>query len=555
MWHGYVPDVRPGQLYGYRVHGPWDPLSGHRFNPARLVLDPYARQLGRALRWNAVLVGARLSGETEASPDTADSAPFAPLAMVPDPDAATVFEWRGDRAPRTPWRDTLIYELHVKGFTALNNAIPAPVRGTYLGVASEPSIDHLKGLGVTAVELMPIQARADEWRLVQAGLVNYWGYNTLAFFAPDHRFATDRSPARAVDEFKTMVRSLHAAGLEVILDVVYNHTAEGDETGPTLSLRGIDNASYYRLDPHEPGRYQNFAGTGNTLDTRSPAALQLVLDSLRYWVEDMHVDGFRFDLATVLARQSDEVDTGSGFCQAALQDPVLSRVKLIAEPWDIGPDGYHVGGFPAGWSEWNDQYRNTVRRFWSGERGAFGDLPTRLAGSSDLYRDRSAGRRPTASINAVTTHDGFTLADLVAYNERHNDANGENNQDGERHNLSWNSGVEGETDFPAVLELRQRRRRNFLLTLMVSLGVPMLSGGDELGRTQRGNNNAYCHDSALTWTRWSLDDDAKAFLRFVQSVAELRRTQPGPAPRTVSHRPIRRPCGCPVAHVGGSRDA
>jgi glycogen operon protein len=373
---------------------------------------------------------------------------------------------------------------------------------------------------------MPVQERADEWRLVRSGLVNYWGYNPLAFFVPDHRFATDRSPVRAMDEFKTMVRKLHAAGLEVIIDVVYNHTAEGDETGPTLSWRGIDNASYYRLDPNDRSRYQNFAGTGNTLDARSLPAMQLVMDSLRYWVEDMHVDGFRFDLATVLARKSDDVDTRSGFCQAVLQDPVISRVKLIAEPWDLGPDGYQVGRFPAGWSEWNDRYRNTIRRFWSGERGAIGDLPTRLAGSSDLYRDREPGRRPTASINTVTTHDGFTLADLVAYNDRHNEANGENNQDGERHNLSWNSGVEGETDLSALLELRRRRCRNFMVTLMVSLGVPMISGGDEMGRTQKGNNNAYCHDSELTWTPWSLDGDAKAFLEFVKSVTALRKAQP-----------------------------
>jgi glycogen operon protein len=446
--------------------------------------------------------------------------------MVVDPVVRWTFDWRRDTPPRTPWRDTVIYELHVKGFTALNPDVPAHLRGTYLGVASEPGIRHLKALGITAVELMPVQERADEWRLVRHGHVNYWGYNTLAFFVPDHRFATDRSPARAIDEFKTMVRELHAAGIEVILDVVYNHTSEGDEKGPTLSFRGIDNASYYRLDPLQPGRYQNFAGTGNTLDMRSPRALELVLDSLRYWVEEMHVDGFRFDLATILARTSDSVDVESGFCPAVHEDPVLSRVKLIAEPWDCGPDGHHVGGFPAGWSEWNDRYRNTIRQFWTGAPGAFGDLPTRLAGSSDLYRDRKPGRRPTASINAVTTHDGFTLADLVAYNERHNEANGENNEDGEPHNQSWNSGVEGGTDFPAVLELRRRRRRNLLLTLMVSLGVPMISGGDEMGRTQHGNNNAYCHDSELTWTPWALDDNGREFLTFVQSLVALRRTQP-----------------------------
>jgi glycogen operon protein len=525
-WHGRIPGLRPGQLYGYRVHGPWDPSNGHRFDPSKLLLDPYARELGRPLKWNAVLLGSPNTARGTSSPDTADTAPFAPLAMVSDPDARSSFDWRGDMALRTPWRDTVIYELHVKGFTALNEAVPASLRGTFLGVASEPSIRHLKALGITAVELMPVQARSDEWRLVQAGLVNYWGYNTLAFFVPDHRFATDRSPLRAVNEFKTMVRELHAAGIEVILDVVYNHTSEGDETGPTLSFRGIDNASYYRLDPLEPGRYQNFAGTGNTLDMRSPRALKLVLDSLRYWVEEMHIDGFRFDLATILARKSDAVDTESGFCQAVHEDPILSRVKLIAEPWDLGPGGYHVGGFPTGWSEWNDRYRNSIRRFWSGERGALADVPMRLAGSSDLYRDRWPGRRPTASINAVTTHDGFTLADLVAYDDRHNAANGEGNADGDRHNFSWNSGVEGETDIPAIVELRRRRRRNFMLTLMVSLGVPMISGGDEMSRTQRGNNNAYCHDSDLTWTSWALDAEDREFLTFVQSVVALRRSQP-----------------------------
>ena len=526
IWHGYVPGLRPGQLYGYRVHGPWDPLRGHRFNPSKLLLDPYARQLGRALKWNTVLLGSRTEDEQDASPNTADTAPFAPLAMVPDADSGRPFDWRHDKPLRIPWRDTLIYELHVKGFSALNEAIPASLRGTFLGVASDSSIRHLQALGVTAVELMPVHARSDEWRLVREGRVNYWGYNSLAFFVPDHRFATDRSPSRAVEEFKTMVRDLHSAGLEVILDVVYNHTSEGDETGPTLSFRGIDNASYYRLDPRRPGGYQNFAGTGNTFDTRSPRALKLVMDSLRYWVEEMHVDGFRFDLATILARQSDAVDTEVGFCRAVHEDPILSRVKLIAEPWDVGPDGYHVGGFPAGWSEWNDRYRNSVRSFWRGDRGAIGDLPTRLAGSSDLYRDRRPGRRPTASINAVTTHDGFTLADLVAYNDRHNEANGEDNRDGEQHNASWNSGVEGPTDVPAIVELRRRRRRNLMLTMMVSLGVPMISGGDEMGRTQLGNNNAYCHDSALTWTPWALSDGDRDFLAFVQRVAWLRRTQP-----------------------------
>jgi glycogen operon protein len=525
VWHGYVPHLAPGQLYGYRVFGPWEPAAGHRFDPTKVLLDPYARRLGRPLRWNAVLLGSRTEGEPDAR-STTDTAPFAPLAAVPDLSAAEAFNWRGDTPPGVAWRDTLIYELHVKGFSALNPDVPPRERGTYLGVVADASLRHLTTLGVTAVELMPIHERSDEWRLVQLGLVNYWGYNTLAFFVPDHRFATGGAPERAADEFKTMVRELHAAGIEVILDVVYNHTSEGDETGPTLSLRGIDNASYYRLDPQRPGGYQNFAGTGNTLDLRSPAAAALVKDSLRYWVEEMHVDGFRFDLATVLARQSDAVDTLSGFCADLTTDPVLSRVKLIAEPWDVGPDGYHVGNFPPGWREWNDRYRNGVRRFWRGERGMLPDLSTRLAGSSDLYRDRFPRREPTASVNAITTHDGFTLADLVAYDERHNEANGEHNLDGERHNFSWNSGVEGETDDPSVLALRERRRRSLFLTLMVSLGVPMISGGDELGRTQRGNNNAYCHDSELTWTPWPLDEGTRDFLAFARCAAALRRSHP-----------------------------
>ena len=510
VWHRFFPRLRPGQMYGYRAHGPWAPVSGHRFDRSKLLLDPYARELAHVVTWRTPASDAQA-----ASP---------PIARVPDPQAALAFDWRGDRPPRTPWKDTVIYELHVKGFTALHDGVPPDLRGTYLGAASTPAVDHLKSLGVTAVELLPVQSHVDEWRLVRAGLTNYWGYNTLAFFVPDHRFASGHSPLRATEEFKTMVRELHAAGIEVILDVVYNHTGEGDENGPTLSFKGLDNASYYRREPVGPWRYQNFAGTGNTLDLRVPAVRQLVLDSLRYWVTEMHVDGFRFDLAPVLARDSDEVNLRSGIFNAMLEDPVLSPVKLIAEPWDIGPGGYQLGRFPRGWSEWNDKYRNGIRRFWLGESGQLGDLSTRLAGSSDLYRE--TGRLPTASLNAVATHDGFTLADLVAYNDRHNHANGEDNADGDPHNLSWNSGVEGDTADPAVLELRRRRRRNFVLTMMVSLGVPMISGGDEMGRTQRGNNNAYCHDSPLTWTPWALDDEGRKFLAFVRSAIALRRTQP-----------------------------
>jgi isoamylase len=521
IWHAYLPDARPGQLYGYRVSGPWNPARGHRFNPAKIVLDPYARRLGRGFTWNPALFGHQHDGTPASIPDMRDSAFVAPLAVVP-PDAT--FDWGGDRPPRTPWRDTIIYELHVKGFTARNPHVPVELRGTYLGLVSEPAIRHLVDLGITAVELLPVHAHADEWRLAQEGRVNYWGYNTLSYFAPDERFATDRSPARATDEFKTMVRALHAAGIEVILDVVYNHTAEGDEFGPTLSMRGIDNASYYRLDPEQPARYENFSGTGNTLDVRSPRVLQLVMDSLRYWVEEMHVDGFRLDLASVLARDSTGPDPHSGFSRAVLQDPVLSRVKLIAEPWDVGADGYQVGRFAPGWSEWNDKFRDTMRRFWRGDRGMLPDMPTRIAGSSDLYE--VSGRQPTASINILTTHDGFTLADLVAYDDKHNEANGEANLDGESHNLSWNSGVEGTTEDAAILELRRRRRRNFLLTLMISLGVPTLSGGDEMGRSQDGNNNAYCHDSSLTWTPWTLDAEGASFLAFTRAVVALRRAQP-----------------------------
>ena len=524
VWHTYVPGVNPGQLYGYRVFGPWAPDEGHRFNPSKLLLDPYARVLGRPLTWHRSLMSVLEGAADTPLPDPADSAAFAPLAAVPNAVHAAPFDWRDDAPPRTPWEDTVIYEAHVKGFSALNTAVPADLRGTFLGLAAGPSIQHLKELGVTAVELMPVHLHADEPRLVALGLVNYWGYNTLGYFVPDERFATGGDPGRAVSEFKTMVRALHNAGIEVILDVVYNHTAEGDEFGPTLSLRGIDNRSYYRLDPERPARYRNFAGTGNTLDLRSHVTLALVMDSLRYWVEEMHVDGFRFDLASILARESEGFDSQSGFLRAVHQDPVLSKVKLIAEPWDATAEGYRLGRFPETWSEWNDRYRNTVRRFWSGQPNVLPDLPTRIAGSSDLYE--AAGRQPTASINMVTSHDGFTLADLVAYDERHNDANGERSADGERENFSWNSGVEGATDDPDVGALRDQRRRSLLVTLFTSLGVPMLCGGDEMGRSQQGNNNAYCHDSPMTWTPWALDADGLSFLAFVKSLVALRRTQP-----------------------------
>jgi glycogen operon protein len=520
VWHAFLPDVLPGQLYGYRVSGPWKPSEGHRFNPAKVVLDPYARAIGRSVTWHPALIGFEAGTDGRGAPDPRDSAPYAPLGVVVEDG----FDWYGDQRPGTPWHETVIYELHVKGFTALNPHIPAPLRGTFLGLASESAIRHLKDLGVTAVELMPIHAHADERHLVELGFVNYWGYNTLAYFAPDARFASSTSPVAAVREFKLMVQALHAAGLEVILDVVYNHTAEGDHLGPTLSFRGIDNRTYYRLMPGDQSLYQDFTGTGNTLNMQSPAVLKLMMDSLRYWVEDMHVDGFRFDLASALARELHAVDRLSSFFDVIGQDPVISRVKLIAEPWDVGEGGYQVGNFPPGWTEWNGQYRDTVRRFWRGDTGVLPELATRLSGSSDLYG--SSGRQPHASINFVTSHDGFTLADLVSYVDKHNEANGEGNRDGDPNNLSWNCGVEGPTDDPGILELRQRQQRNFLLTLLVSIGVPMISGGDEVGRSQLGNNNAYCQDSTLSWTSWSWSKEQEALLAFARKLTALRAAEP-----------------------------
>jgi isoamylase len=514
VWHGYLPDVRPGQLYGYRVHGPYDPGRGHRFNANKVVMDPYARVIGRTVRWDESLFGFR-AGEGDDSFDDRDSAPFAPLAAVVDPS----FTWAADRPLRTPWHETLIYELHVKGFTALHAGIPEDLRGTYLGLASEPAIQHLVSLGVTAVELMPVHHHADDWHLVKRGLVNYWGYNTLSYFAPDVRFAVSPSPLECVREFKMMVRALHAAGLEVILDVVYNHTAEGNHTGPTISLRGIDNSTYYRLAPHAPRYYEDFTGCGNTLNMRSPRVLQLIMDSLRYWVTEMHVDGFRFDLASALARELHAVDKLGAFFDIIHQDPILSQVKLIAEPWDLGEGGYQVGNFPTKWTEWNGKYRDAVRRFWRGDRRAVSELATRLAGSSDLYEQ--SGRRPYASINFITAHDGFTLADLVSYEQKHNEANGENNADGENHNLSSNNGVEGTTDDRRILERRARQRRNFMATLLCSIGVPMLSGGDELLRTQGGNNNAYCQDNAISWTDWTPTPERQEFLEFTRRMIRV----------------------------------
>ncbi len=519
VWHGYLPDVQPGQLYGYRVHGPFAPHAGHRFNPNKLLLDPYARALGRPIRWNEALFGFTFR-QDDTTLDDRDSAAYAPLAAVVD----NAFTWGDDRPPRTAWHETLIYELHVKGFSKLNPEIPEGLRGTYRGLASEPSIRHLKSLGVTAVELMPVHQHADDWHLVQRGLGNYWGYNTLAYFAPDIAYSSAESPIDAVREFKKMVRALHAAGLEVILDVVYNHTAEGSHLGPTLSLRGIDNASYYRLLPNQARYYQDFTGCGNTLNMRSPRVLQLIMDSLRYWVLEMHVDGFRFDLASALARELHAVDKLGAFFDIIHQDPVLSQVKLIAEPWDLGEGGYQVGNFPSKWTEWNGKYRDTVRRFWRGDGGVVSEFATRLSGSSDLYEQ--SGRRPYASINFVTAHDGFTLNDLVSYNNKHNDENGEENQDGENHNLSWNHGVEGPSTDPQINEIRARQRRNFLATLMMSVGVPMISGGDEIGRTQHGNNNAYCQDNETSWTRWDLSTDQRNLMDFSRRLIRIWKHNP-----------------------------
>jgi isoamylase len=519
VWHGYLPDVRPGQLYGYRVHGPYDPGQGHRFNSNKVVMDPYGRVVGRTVRWDESLFGFR-AGQDDTTFDDRDSAAHAPLAAVVD----TAFTWGDDRPLRTPWHETLIYELHVKGFTALHPGVPESLRGTYLGLASEPAIQHLVSLGVTAVELMPVHHHTDEWHLAQRGLRNYWGYNTLSYFAPDARYATSASPLECVREFKMMVRALHAAGLEVILDVVYNHTAEGNQLGPTISLRGIDNRSYYRLPPHARRYYEDFTGCGNTLNMRSPRVLQLIMDSLRYWVTDMHVDGFRFDLASALARELHAVDKLGAFFDIIHQDPTLSQVKLIAEPWDLGEGGYQVGNFPTKWTEWNGKYRDAVRRFWRGDGGAVSELATRLSGSSDLYEQ--SGRRPYASINFITAHDGFTLADLVSYNEKRNEANGEQNRDGENHNLSWNCGAEGETRDQRVLDLRARQRRNFMATLLLSAGVPMLTAGDELCRTQGGNNNAYCQDNEISWIDWTLTPERREFLEFTRRIIRIWKDHP-----------------------------
>ena len=532
VWHGYLPDVRPGQLYGYRVHGPYNPHHGHRFNPNKVVMDPYARVVGRPARWDTSLFGFR-PGEDDTTFDARDSAAVAPLAAVVD----TAFTWGNDRPLRTPWHETLIYEVHVKGFTRLHPEVPDPLRGTYLGLASEAAIHHLVSLGVTAVELMPVHHHADDWHLAQRGLSNYWGYNTLSYFAPDTRYTASDSPLESVREFKMMVRALHAAGLEVILDVVYNHTAEGNHVGPTVSLRGIDNRTYYRLQPHAARYYEDFTGCGNTLNMRSPRVLQLIMDSLRYWVTEMHVDGFRFDLASALARELHAVDKLGAFFDIIHQDPILSQVKLIAEPWDLGEGGYQVGNFPTKWTEWNGKYRDSMRQFWRGDTGTVSELATRLSGSNDLYAH--SGRQPYASINFITAHDGFTLEDLVSYNDKHNEANGEENRDGTDNNRSWNCGAEGPTDDAEIRALRIKQKRNLIATLLLSQGVPMILAGDELGHTQQGNNNAYCQDNELSWLDWSLSDEQRGFLAFVAQMVRVRRQHPVFARRRFLHgRPI-----------------
>jgi isoamylase len=515
--HAYLPGVMPGQRYGFRVHGPWAPADGHRCNPAKLLLDPYATAVDGEVRWDDAVFGHRLGGPTSERDDR-DSAPFVPRSIVTLP----WFDWEDDRPPRVPNDETVIYELHVKGFTHRHPAVAPHQRGTYLGLAEPAVIDHLVGLGITTVELMPVHQFVHDHTLHQRGLRNYWGYNSIAFLAPHNGYATASRAGEQVLEFKTMVKALHSAGIEVILDVVYNHTAEGDARGPTLSMRGIDNAAYYRLDPNDRTEYVDYTGTGNTMNMQHPHVLQLIMDSLRYWVTEMHVDGFRFDLAATLARELHDVDRLSAFFDIIQQDPVISRVKLIAEPWDLGEGGYQVGNFPPLWAEWNGRYRDTVRDYWRGAEATLAEFASRFTGSADLYQ--ASGRRPHASINFVTAHDGFTLTDLVSYEQKHNQANGEENRDGDDHNRSWNCGVEGPTDDAAVNELRARQKRNFLVTLFLSQGVPMLLAGDELGRTQSGNNNAYCQDNEISWVDW--DDKDDELFRYTRALIRLRAAHP-----------------------------
>ncbi len=516
VWHGYFPDLRPGQRYAYRVDGPHEPEQGHLFNPNKLLLDPYAHAIDGPLRWHARLTSYSMVENSETPVmDTRDSAEVLPRCTVIDP----AFVWGDDHPLRTPWNRTVIYECHVKGFTMLHPEVPEKSRGTFLGLASEPIIDHLLSLGVTAVELLPVQQSFSEEHLVRAGLTNYWGYSPIGFFAPDERFSA--TPGLQVEEFKSMVKRLHRAGIEVILDVVYNHTGEGSSLGPTVSLRGIDNSSYYRLDPENPMWNIDYSGCGNSLEYRNPRAMRLIMDSLRYWVTEMHVDGFRFDLATSMARQEHHFDARSNFLSILQQDPVLSKVKLIAEPWDLGHDGYQLGNFPRGFREWNDRYRDVMRSYWRGDHNTVGELASRLSGSSDLFKGRE--RTTQASINFITSHDGFTLRDLVTYEQKHNETNGEENRDGTNNNQSHNWGVEGPTDKPRICALRDRVTRNLLATLAFSQGVPMLTQGDEMGRTQGGNNNAYCQDNPISWVRWKLDASDRSLLDFTRMIFRWRR--------------------------------
>jgi glycogen operon protein len=519
VWHCYLPGINPGQLYGYRVYGPFEPEQGNRFNPAKLLVDPYAKAISGRINWHDSIFGYPVNSEDDdrdLEQDTQDSAPFMPKSVVID----SAFDWSDDKKPDTPLHASVIYEMHVKGFTATHPNIDPKLRGTYAGLATPEAIDYLKNLGVTAVELLPIHHFVNDKILIDKGLSNYWGYNTLGYFAPYSEYSSSGKLGEQVKEFKAMVKTLHAAGIEVILDVVYNHSAEGNHYGPTICFRGIDNAAYYRLVPDDLRYYMDYTGTGNSLNMLHPRTLQLVMDSLRYWVTEMHVDGFRFDLASTLARGLHEVGRLSSFLDVIHQDPIISQVKLIAEPWDVGEGGYQVGNFPVLWAEWNGKYRDSVRRFWRGDESQVAELAYRLSGSSDLYQHN--GRRPSASINFITAHDGFTLNDLVSYNEKHNEANGDNNNDGQDDNLSWNCGTEGSTDDLEIIELREKQKRNFLATMFFSQGVPMLTMGDECSRTQDGNNNAYCQDNEISWFNWNWDERAKALFEFTRCVIEIR---------------------------------
>ncbi len=521
VWHAYIPGLKPGQLYGYRAHGPYSPAQGLRFNPAKLLLDPYARAISGGVNLSEIHFDYKNTPRgVEPAPDTRDSAAYMPKSVVVDGS----FEWGGDSRPQIPAGKTIIYELHVRGFTALHPLVPKELRGTYTGLTAPPVLEHLRSLGVTTLELMPVHQRVSEKRLLENGLGNYWGYSTIGYFAPDTRFSSTGAPGAQVTEFKDMVKTLHREGFEIILDVVYNHTAEGGATGPTLSLRGIDNASYYRADPKNKGHYANFTGCGNTVNSAKPAVWKLITESLRYWVTEMHVDGFRFDLATALFREDPGYDRSHALFGIIDRDPVLSKVKLIAEPWDLGPAGYQAGNFPDPWSEWNDRYRNTVRRFWRGDRGQLSDLAYRISGSSDIYGARARG--PYTGVNYITSHDGFTLNDLVTYEKKHNEANLENNMDGTEANYSCNFGAEGPSEDPAIKIHRERQKRNLIATLFLSQGIPMLASGDEIGRTQRGNNNAYCQDNDISWVNWSLGPSEKELLDFTRFMIDFRKKHP-----------------------------